>query len=1203
MRDGIGFLRTPVAGVELTLQGTLSGAGGFGVSGPASGIAYVVLTGANSYTGPTIVQGALAFASDAALGNGGALELGGTAPRLRLDGPWTSARSITINGTATLDTNGFDAVWRGELLNTTGSLTKRGLGTLTLESDTLFTSTLTAAGGMMLLNGNGATNGGFSVNSGATIRFDNTTNAMADRIGDASTLTLGSGRIELLGHATIPIRETTGAVSLSSGAHGTLALTAPGSARTILDAGSYSVSGGDSLVTFAGVDGGSTRVTFRAAPTLTGGLLPRAIVDSGGVENLATYNAATDAAGAVGVRALRPAEYLPGTLVQNPANGGATPASANFLLNAPGTALGTASTLNSLTFASGSSLSLAPDQSLTLTAEMIFTPRGVSGASITGGTLLFPGGTGVFAGDGDLLVGSRLGNTGARFIKAGTGTLTFTGDAPNNTSSFTVAGGRLRPGAGAPLGVNTVTVNAGATLEVAGVTTRVGGVAGAGTLLLTSGELQIGPAFSASTFTGQIVGPGALTFTGHSFTYQNAATHTGPTSLTRGGTITLSGGGTMLATSELRLSGLSTLTLNNSAAALSRIGSAPVFLSGSTLTLHGNPNAALTQNAGTLAVGGFSTLRVEADTAAGANGVSTRLAFADVIRPERGTFGVQLAPTAAPTSRPVSLHLGAGAEDLAGAGTTARNQPILPYAVSTAGSTSAVPPVFVTHDATVGIRALDPITEFSTTLTAGDNVRLDSGGTLAGNLAVNSLLTKGTLGGTGTLTVTSGAILSQGGSINVPLDFGNAEAVIYSWNNSQLVNAATELFFNGAISGSNGLTFTGVPGGAFNRLRLAGSNTFTGPLTINRGEVSFTSLQNLGADNSPITLSAGLLSYRGFSNFILSPEIRTAGIGSRIDTTTGATLTLGSRISGPGSIEFRGKIVLHTANTYEGGTTVAGEVFFNSDAAFGTGGLSLYGVQVGNGTILRPQAPWTTARTIILGGLTETYLDAGAFDVLWNGTISSDLSYSGPFVKRGAGRLTLNANSKFGAALRVEAGTLVVNGVLDTDFLGGAISVNAGAMLTGSGATQRNVTVSGTLDPGDGTGTLSTKNVSFADGSTFALTLDSPASFDRLNVAGTVSLNGQVNLVLQLGYDPADEVDSFTLIDNDGTDAVGGRFAFGGTALEEGALFEAGLQRFQISYAGGTGNDVTARAVPEPNTALLLLAACVFLPRRKAHTR
>jgi hypothetical protein len=99
-----------------------------------------------------------------------------------------------------------------------------------------------------------------------------------------------------------------------------------------------------------------------------------------------------------------------------------------------------------------------------------------------------------------------------------------------------------------------------------------------------------------------------------------------------------------------------------------------------------------------------------------------------------------------------------------------------------------------------------------------------------------------------------------------------------------------------------------------------------------------------------------------------------------------------------------------------------------------------------------------------------------------------------------------------------------------------------------------------------------------------------------------VSLNGQINLTLQLGYDPADGVDPFPVLDNDGSDAIGGtglaRFAIAGRALEEGATFFAGGQGFRISYLGGTGNDVVLQAVPEPGVAALLLAgACVFARR------
>jgi hypothetical protein len=45
---------------------------------------------------------------------------------------------------------------------------------------------------------------------------------------------------------------------------------------------------------------------------------------------------------------------------------------------------------------------------------------------------------------------------------------------------------------------------------------------------------------------------------------------------------------------------------------------------------------------------------------------------------------------------------------------------------------------------------------------------------------------------------------------------------------------------------------------------------------------------------------------------------------------------------------------------------------------------------------------------------------------------------------------------------------------------------------------------------------------------------------------------------------------SFTLINNDGTDAVVGTFK----GLPEGATLTSGGMTFQISYVGGTGNDV-----------------------------
>ena len=89
--------------------------------------------------------------------------------------------------------------------------------------------------------------------------------------------------------------------------------------------------------------------------------------------------------------------------------------------------------------------------------------------------------------------------------------------------------------------------------------------------------------------------------------------------------------------------------------------------------------------------------------------------------------------------------------------------------------------------------------------------------------------------------------------------------------------------------------------------------------------------------------------------------------------------------------------------------------------------------------------------------------------------------------------------------------------------------------------------------------------------------------YDQAAVTGTVSLAGaNLDLALINGFDP-DTGDSFTILANDGTDAIGGTFA----GLAQGATFLAGDQRFQISYTGGDGNDVVLTAIAMPGVRVL----------------
>ncbi|HEX9982925.1 MAG TPA: Ig-like domain repeat protein [Thermoanaerobaculia bacterium] len=83
---------------------------------------------------------------------------------------------------------------------------------------------------------------------------------------------------------------------------------------------------------------------------------------------------------------------------------------------------------------------------------------------------------------------------------------------------------------------------------------------------------------------------------------------------------------------------------------------------------------------------------------------------------------------------------------------------------------------------------------------------------------------------------------------------------------------------------------------------------------------------------------------------------------------------------------------------------------------------------------------------------------------------------------------------------------------------------------------------------------------------------------DLLRVQGTVSLDATLAVTL-LGTPINGQ--SFTIIDNDGTDAVSGTF----TGLSEGAMFTVGSSTMWVSYRGGDGNDVVLNAGIPPPTA------------------
>ena len=85
---------------------------------------------------------------------------------------------------------------------------------------------------------------------------------------------------------------------------------------------------------------------------------------------------------------------------------------------------------------------------------------------------------------------------------------------------------------------------------------------------------------------------------------------------------------------------------------------------------------------------------------------------------------------------------------------------------------------------------------------------------------------------------------------------------------------------------------------------------------------------------------------------------------------------------------------------------------------------------------------------------------------------------------------------------------------------------------------------------------------------------------------GAVNLGGSILSVDLSGiFKPTNGV-SFLIIDNDGADPIGGTFA----GLPEGAVFGGEGLPFQITYTGGSGNDVVLTRVATPASTLSSIA-------------
>ena len=341
--------------------------------------------------------------------------------------------------------------------------------------------------------------------------------------------------------------------------------------------------------------------------------------------------------------------------------------------------------------------------------------------------------------------------------------------------------------------------------------------------------------------------------------------------------------------------------------------------------------------------------------------------------------------------------------------------------------------------------------------------------------------------------------------------------------------------------------------------------------------------------------------------FLLQPQAATVaalrewdgGASMNNDWTTPANWVAGAPVAGDDLLFTTGQRHPNNNNDYAGGTT------FNSielrgggpGAGYNIGGNTIAlnaGLHVENNngqaidhtvsmmfvlnsnqtfTIINDVGILFLASALNLNGKDLTFNVAPLSEARSQGVISGP----GGLSKTNSGTLLLSANNTYTGDTTLDGGTLQVNGlqpaspvILKAGTLKGLGTVGT-LTAVGNGGPGSIV-----LSPGAISGILTCSNVALNASTAFTVELNGGNDYDQLNVNGSVTLNGAA-LSLSLGFIPAFGT-SFTIINNDGEDAVSGTFS----GLPQGALFTAGNTVFRITYAGGDGNDVAVSRVNLP---------------------
>lgn len=698
---------------------------------------------------------------------------------------------------------------------------------------------------------------------------------------------------------------------------------------------------------------------------------------------------------------------------------------------------------------------------------------------------------------------------GGSLTKTGAGTLTLGGFNSYTGGTF-VQGGVLRISQGENalgLGGEPVTISNNAILRISivALTTSRPFTIGSG-----GGQIDL---FAAATLNGPISGTGTLTRlrTGALTIRANNSGFTGAL-VNEAGTIDIGGAqGAFPSASAINFT--STLFLNNTLALgnnNNRIGdTVPVTIRGGQLQMSGGAATITNEALGTVTLAtGTNILTVLSGTTG-----QQSLTINNLVRGPGTTLLVRGSNLGAAPGDSVSFIGVTNAPAVVGGGGAAgsQNVSIVPWAVGNLTTVANVVQgtTLVTHGDR-GFRPLAP-SEYAQDLSgpATNNVIValtpgtvtlnvpESGATVNAinvtSVLSGSVTTPGTVTGTGTLTVSSGAFLVSSGTaarVAAPINFGSSEGVLHLYGTT---------FFNEPISGTGGLTKTG--GGQFRIEGNARQSTYSGPTTLNGGLTVFGGNLPLnqpsafGSSADPIVLNGnGIFNtqlWAGTDSVIDRPILvkgdgaGVTGIGNltgaenvvingnvdlqrtlRIEFDPTPAGVINGNISGPGGLTdaFGASVILNGNNTFSGGINViTGTYIAGSDTAFGTGPIWATSSGTAVGTLSTAGGPRTINNQLVnfagiafsnsdvltLTGEVDTAGRQGAFvmvntaPVVFAGKLTN-----GSIDVQGTGTLVLASNANDYRGLTVVRSTLQVGNGGTSGVLGpGNVSVTATGTL------------------------------------------------------------------------------------------------------------------------------------------------------------